>query len=95
MNKYSTLYIVSAALEEEQRNAAVEKINGVIPANGGTIDKVDLWGTKKLAYPINDMEEGYYVLVYFSSGPELPKELERNMKISEDIIRYMTIREDD
>ena len=92
MNKYETLYIITPELDEEAAKACIEKFNGIIAANGGEVEKVDEWGRKKLAYPIDYKTEGYYVLVYFAANSELPMELERNFKNDEAIIRYIVRR---
>ena len=92
MNKYELVYIIDTAVEEEARKALVEKFNTLITANGGEIEKVEEWGKRRLAYAIDYKTEGYYVLVNFSAGSELPLELERNLKINESIIRYQTVR---
>ena len=71
----------------------IEKFSGIITANGGEIEKTDEWGRKKLAYPIDYKTEGYYVLVNFAAAPELPRELERNFRNDESILRYMVVRQ--
>lgn len=92
MNKYETLYVIKPEFDEEQTKAVIAKFSDIITANGGTIDQTDEWGKRKLAYPIQDRTEGYYVLTTFQSAPTLPAELERNFKISEDIMRYIVVR---
>lgn len=92
MNKYETLYVITPELEEEAIRASVEKFSGIIAANGGTVEKVDEWGKRKLAYAINYKTEGYYVLVNFEAPSELPMELERNFKNDENVIRYVVVR---
>ena len=92
MNKYELVYIIDTAVEEEARKALVEKFNTLITANGGEIEKVEEWGKRRLAYAIDYKTEGYYVLVNFSAASELPLELERNLKITESVIRYQTVR---
>ena len=92
MNKYEVVYIIDTAVEEEARKGLVEKFNNLITNNGGEIEKVEEWGKRRLAYAIDYKTEGYYVLVNFSAGSELPLELERNLKINESIIRYQTVR---
>ena len=92
MNKYELVYIIDTAVEEEARKGLVEKFNALITNNGGEIEKVEEWGKRRLAYAIDYKTEGYYVLVNFSAGSELPLELERNLKINESIIRYQTVR---
>ena len=90
--KYEMIYIINPAVEEEARKELIARFNAMIEANGGTIEKTDEWGKRHLAYPINDIPEGYYVLVNFSADPQVPREIERNLGISEDILRYMVIR---
>lgn len=90
MRKYETLFILRPELEEEKRNELIEKFKSIIESDG-EVEEVNEWGNKKLAYEINDLKEGYYVLVNFKAGSELPKELERNFKISDDVIRFIVI----
>jgi small subunit ribosomal protein S6 len=91
MNSYETLFVVDATLSEEDVKATVEKFTALIAENG-TVESVDEWGKRKLAYLINDKSEGYYVLVNFKSEGEFPSELERLMKINENILRFIVIR---
>lgn len=93
MNKYEAMYIVTPEMEDEAINGVIEKFSGIITANGGEIEKTDEWGRKKLAYPIDYKTEGYYVLVNFAAAPELPRELERNFRNDESILRYMVVRQ--
>ena len=72
--------------------AVVEKFNAIIEANGGEVVKTDLWGKRRLAYEIEKVREGYYVLVTFKAEADLPAELERNFRIADDIMRYMVVR---
>ena len=92
MNKYEVVYIIDPAVEEEARKELIAKYNGLITENGGSVDKVEEWGKRRLAYAIDYKTEGYYVLVNFQAESELPKELERNLQISDSIIRYQVIR---
>jgi small subunit ribosomal protein S6 len=91
MTNYETLYILKPDLEEEKKDALIAKFSEIITSNGGTITKTDEWGKRKLAYPIDYINDGYYVLTYFSANAELPAELERNFKISDDVIRYIVV----
>ena len=91
MTNYETLYILKPDLEEEKKDALVAKFSEIITSNGGTVTKTDEWGKRRLAYPINYINDGYYVLTYFSAGSELPAELERNFKIADDVIRYIVV----
>lgn len=93
MNKYEAMYIVTPEMEDEAIKGVIEKFSGIITANGGEIEKTDEWGRKKLAYPIDYKAEGYYVLVNFAAAPELPRELERNFRNDESILRYMVVRQ--
>lgn len=92
MNAYEVLYIITPELEDEATKACIEKYAGIITSNGGEVEKTDEWGKTRLAYPIDYKTEGYYVLVHFSAAPEFPRELERNFKNDENILRYMVTR---
>ena len=95
MNKYEAMYVITPELEDEAVKGIIEKYTGIITANGGEIEKVDEWGRRRLAYPINDLNEGHYVLMTFTSAPELPAELDRVLKITEGVIRSMIICKDE
>lgn len=86
VEKYEALYIIDPDLGEEGTAAIVEKFKTLVEANG-TVDEIDEWGKRKLAYLINDKAEGYYVLVKFTSGPEFPAELDRVFKITDGVVR--------
>ena len=88
--KYEVLYIIDPAQGEEGINALVEKFKAMVEAEG-TLANIDLWGNRRLAYPINDLNEGYYVLMNMETKPEFPAELERVMKITEGVLRCLTI----
>ena len=92
MNKYEVVYIIDPAVEEEARKELIAKYNTLIAENGGIVDKVEEWGKRRLAYAIDYKTEGYYVLVNFQAESELPKELERNLQISDSVIRYQVIK---
>lgn len=94
MRKYETIFILRPSLEEEKRNEIIEKFKGIIAADG-EIEKVEEWGNKRLAYEIEKLRDGYYVHVNFKANPTLPKELERNFKISDDVIRFIVINLED
>ena len=91
MNSYETLFVVDASIAEEEVNATIEKFTALIAENG-TIDSVDEWGKRRLAYPINDKNDGYYVLVNFKSEGSFTAELERLFGINENILRSIVIR---
>ena len=93
MNRYELTYIIDTALEENARKELIEKFSALIAQNGGEVEKVDeTWGKRRLAYAINDKPEGYYVLVTFKGPSELPREIERTMGISEDVLRCLIIK---
>ena len=93
MNRYELTYIIDTAVEENARKELIEKFSELIKANGGEIEKVDeTWGKRRLAYAINDKTEGYYVLVTMKAPSDLPREIERNLEINENIMRYLTIK---
>ncbi|MCH4887349.1 30S ribosomal protein S6 [Acidaminobacter sp. JC074] len=94
MRKYETLFVLKTNMEEAARVALIEKFTGII-ANDGEVTNVDEWGSRKLAYEIEKLTEGYYVLVDFKANPELPRELERNFKISDDVLRYVVINKEE
>lgn len=91
-SKYETVFIVNPDLSEDAAKGMLEKFSGIITENGGSIDKVDEWGKKKLAYLIDDYSEGYYYVVNFTSGAEVPAELDRVFNITDGILRSIIIR---
>jgi small subunit ribosomal protein S6 len=95
VNKYESIYIIRPTVEEEGIKALVERFSNLITEQGGQVENVDEWGKRRLAFPIDDLKEGYYVLMNFSAESSVPQELERNYKINDDIIRFLTIRMDD
>lgn len=93
ISSYETLFIVDVEQGDDAVKALVEKFTGLIAANG-TIEAVSEWGKRKLAYPINDEAEGYYVLYNFVSGPAFPAELERISGITGGVLRSMVVRKE-
>ena len=87
---YEALYILDPSLTEEQTAALVAKFKGVVEANG-TVTEVDEWGKRRLAYPINDLMEGYYVLMTFTAAAAVPAELDRIFRITDGVMRSMII----
>ncbi len=92
MNKYEVLYILAANLSEEAITANIDKYAKLVTDNGGEVDKIDKWGVKRLAYPINFKNDGFYVLMNFTAKPELIAEMDRVMRISDDVYRQMVSR---
>ena len=90
MAKYETMMVTTANLDEEASNALINKFKNLIAANG-TIDSVDDWGKKRLAYPINDEVEGVYTVIKFTSEPAFPAELDRVYKITEGVMRSLIV----
>ena len=86
--KYEVLYIIDPAQGEEGIAALVEKFKALVEANG-TLTSIDEWGKRRLAYPINDLMEGYYVLMTMDAKPEFPAELDRVFKITEGVMRSL------
>ena len=93
MNRYELIYIIDTAVEETARKEMIEKYASIIAAKGGEVEKIDeTWGKRRLAYPINDKPEGYYVLVTLKGVPTLPREIERRLEIDENVLRYLMIK---
>jgi len=92
MRKYEVMYILRPELEQEAIQAAVEKFQGIIQ-NGGEITKHDVMGKRRLAYEINKIRDGVFVLVNFTATPDVIAELERVMKISDEVIRYLITKD--
>ena len=93
MNRYELTYIIDATLEDTARKELIEKVSSLIAANGGEVEKVDeTWGKRRLAYAIDHKTEGYYVLVTMTAPAEAPKEIERNLRINDNVLRYLTVK---
>ena len=92
MNQYEVMYVIDTNIDETTRTNLINRMSERVAQNGGKVDRVDEWGKRRLAYPINYKTEGYYVLMYITAPSELPRELERRMKINENILRYLTVR---
>lgn len=93
MSKYELVFILRVNLGEEQTAALIGKFKDLIAANG-TVDAVDEWGKRRLAYPIDDETEGYYVQVNFTSDNNFPAELDRQLKINDSVLRTLIIRQE-
>ncbi len=92
-NNYETILIVNSNLDEAAIKATIEKFVNLI-AEHGTVVSTEEWGKRKLAYPIKKMNEGYYVLITFSSNPDFIAELERIYKITDEVIKHIVIKKD-
>ena len=91
MRKYETIFILHPSLDEEAVKANIEKFKGVIENGGGTVENVDFWGKRKLAYEIAKVNEGFYTLINFEANTELPKELDRVFRITDGVIRHIVV----
>ena len=94
MAKYEVMFIINPVLEDEKKNAVVERVQEIINADG-EVSKVDVWGMRKLAYPIKKKSEGYYVVIEFKAQPTLPKELDRRLRINENVMRHIIVCQDE
>lgn len=90
MKKYELIYILRTDTDDETKQKIQDKLKGIIETNGD-VEAVDVWGNRKLAYQIQKLSDGYYVLVKFNAGSEVPKEIDRNLKIMDQVIRHMII----
>ena len=95
MNKYELAVVVSAKLEDDERAATVEKVKDMITRHGGTITNVDEWGKKRLAYEVQKMKEGFYYFIRFDAEPTVPAEIESRVRIMDNVIRYLVVRQDE
>ena len=94
MKKYELVFIIKP-MEEEATQAVVTKFETLVANNGGTMDKIDRWGKRRLAYLVKDFTEGYYCIFHFTGKPETVADLNRVMKITDDILRHMIVKEDE
>ena len=94
MTNYEVLFIIDPALEDEKKEATIEAVKEII-ASEGEVGNVDVWGMRKLAYPIQKKSEGYYVVIEFKAEPTLPKELDRRLKISDKVMRHLIDNKDE
>ena len=95
MNKYELGVVVRADLEEETFQAEMTRVKGLIERFDGTIDKVDEWGRRKLAYPIQKLTEGMYTFITFTSPAGTPREVESRLRLMENVLRFLVVRKDE
>ncbi|MCG8402027.1 MAG: 30S ribosomal protein S6 [Firmicutes bacterium] len=93
MRGYELVVIIRPDLDDEATEAVIEKVRSMIENNGGEIAKVDKWGKRRLAYEINDLREGFYVVFNFKGEAAVAAELDRVLKITDTVIRHMIVRE--
>ena len=94
MNKYELAVVVSAKLEDDARAEVIEKVKALVTRFGGNITDVDEWGKKRLAYEIQKMREGFYYFIQFEADATAPAEIERHVRIMENVIRYLCVRQE-
>ena len=94
MTKYELALVVNAKLEDEERLATVEKAKEYITRFGGVITNVDDWGKKRLAYEIQKMKEGFYYFIQFDAETPAPAEIEKHVRIMENVIRYLCVKQE-
>ncbi len=95
MRKYELMYIVNPSLDEEARVALLENLHGILTSNEATLNSVDEWGLRDLAYEINDLKKGYYVVTTFTSDDRAVNEFDRLARINKDVVRHMIVRLDE
>ena len=94
MNKYELALVVNAKVEDDVRTATVEKAKEYIARYGGVVTEVEDWGKKRLAYEIQHMREGFYYFIQFDTEADCPAEVEKHVRIMENVIRYLCVRKD-
>lgn len=94
MNKYELLYIIASDVAEEKREEIIKKFSSYVESKGGVVEALDKWGMRKLAYPINFKNEGFYVLMNIQMNPEEVDAMAKLMNITEGIIRQLFVRKD-
>jgi small subunit ribosomal protein S6 len=95
MRVYEELFIVRPDATEEEIEAYIELVSTTITAAGGTVDKVEKWGVRKLAYRVNKRSEGFYILIVFSAGADVAKQVERRMLVTDLVMKFITVRIDE
>jgi small subunit ribosomal protein S6 len=95
MRIYEELFIVRPDVPDEELDPFIEQMKGIITNTGGSVEKADKWGVRKLAYRVQKRSEGIYILLQFNSGPEAVKELERRLRVSDLVLKFLTVRIDE
>ena len=94
MNKYELAVVVSAKIEDDERAEVIEKVKALVERFGGQISDVDDWGKKKLAYEIQKMHEGFYYFIQFEADSQCPAEIERHVRIMDNVLRYLVVKKE-
>ncbi len=95
MNKYELAVVVSAKIEDEERAAVIDKCKALIERFGGQVTDVDEWGKRRLAYEVQKMKEAFYYFIHFDSESNVPVEIEHRVRIMDNVIRYLCVRQDE
>ncbi len=95
MNKYELALVVNAKIEDDVRTATVERAKEYITRAGGTVTEVDEWGKKKVAYDIQKMRDGFYYFIQFEAESSVPAEVEQNVRIMDNVLRFLCVRKDE
>ena len=94
MSKYELAVVLSAAIDDEARSATLDRVKDYVEKAGGSITNVDDWGKKKLAYEIQKMSEAYYTVVTFEAPLEAPAQIEENIRIMEQVVRFLIVKQE-
>lgn len=94
MKNYEVLFILDPVMDDAEKNAMIERVKEIIN-DGGEAGEVDIWGNRKLAYEINKKKDGFYVLIQFKANADMPKELDRRLRISDSIMRHIIVCKDE
>ena len=94
MNKYELAVVVSAKIEDDARTEIIEKVKALVERFGGQISEVDEWGKRRLAYEIQKMKEGYYYFVRFEADSTVPAEIESRLRIMDNVLRFLCVRQE-
>ena len=94
MNSYEMALVLNAKIEDDQRAATLDKVKSVLERFGAEIKDIDEWGRKKLAYDIQKMSEGFYYFIHFDAEPEAPAEIESRMRIMDNVLRFLCVKQD-
>ena len=94
MSKYELALVVNAKIEDEAREAVVEKAKGYVARYGGTVTEVEEWGKKRLAYEVQKMREGFYYFIQFEADASCPAEVERHVRIMDNVMRYLVVKKE-
>ena len=95
MNKYELAVAVSAKIEDDERAATIDKVKAYVERFGGQITNIDEWGKRRLAYEVQHMKEAFYYFIQFDAEPAAPAEIEDNIRLMENIVRFLCVRQDE